>query len=159
MIIFPFFFFLGWKVCLEKVRSRPHSFLLLLWLHSYSSEGKILFHVTKSSLNLNMLLYLLSKILGGWLSMRFGPRWVIFYSMLLPSGLTLITPVIANLDLPPLLIVLRLLMGLLHVWLKNQDYFKKSIILVEWYNDSRVVCFQRSLLYSRIGLRPKKKLE
>jgi nitrate/nitrite transporter NarK len=47
--------------------------------------------------------------------MRFGGRLVMFFAMLIPSILTLITPVIANLDSPAALIVLRFFIGLIHV--------------------------------------------
>jgi hypothetical protein len=47
--------------------------------------------------------------------MRFGGRMVVFYSMLIPSILTILTPTIANLNHPSLLIVLRFIIGLIHV--------------------------------------------
>ena len=59
--------------------------------------------------------YVNKKIPGGWLAMRFGGRLVMFFAMLIPSILTLITPVIANLDSPAALIVLRFFIGLIHV--------------------------------------------
>ena len=44
--------------------------------------------------------------------MRFGGRMVVFVSMLIPSIITILTPSIANLNQPSLLIILRFIIGL-----------------------------------------------
>lgn len=62
------------------------------------------------------------KIPGGWLSMKFGAKIVILLSMLFSSIGTFLTPPLANLNSPAILIALRFLIGFVHViffvWIK-----------------------------------------
>lgn len=47
--------------------------------------------------------------------MRFGGRLVVFFSILVPSILTILTPPLANMNSPLLLMMLRFFTGLFHV--------------------------------------------
>lgn len=58
--------------------------------------------------------------------MKFGAKIVILLSMLFSSIGTFLTPPIANLDSPALLIVLRFLIGFVHVNIYKQQLIIKS---------------------------------
>jgi MFS family permease len=62
------------------------------------------------------------KIPGALLSLRFGPKIVLFFSILISSLLTLLTPLAANSSFITLF-VCRLLIGIAHVNKKFDIFF------------------------------------